>query len=129
MAPIKLRVLANGSFFELLNCAIIYYLTSYIMDMDMDLDDPRTYMTPIGQILIFFVLMAILDIAVIAHLMMGNLEQESPKDFLDKILSITYVPFFVAFYICLNELPSPETSRLPPDFYTKGKVWIFRGKN
>ena len=86
-------------------------------------------MTPIGQILIFYVFMAILGIAVIAHLMMGHLEQESPKDFLDKIERITYVLFFVAFYICLNELPSPETSRLPPDFYTKGKVWIFRGKN
>ena len=119
--PIKSRVLGIVvfSFFELLICAIIYDLISYIMDLEPDL--PRNYLTRFGVILILFVLMAILGIAMIAQLM-GHLGLGRLLDFLDKIVRISIVLFFVILYTFLNELPSPESTRLPQDFFTKGKV-------
>ena len=123
--PIKSRVLGIVvfSFFELLICAIIYDLISYIMDLNPDFEPDllRIYLTRFGVILILFVLMAILGIAMIAQLM-GHLGLGRLLDFLDKIVRISIVLFFVVLYTFLNELPSPESTRLPQDFFTKGKV-------
>ena len=122
MEPIKLRrvlAIVVFSFIELLIFAIIYDLISYIMDLEPDL--PRNYLTRFGVILILFVLMAILGIAMIAQLM-GHLGLGRLLDFLDKIVRILIILFFVILYTLLNELPSPESTRLPQDFYTKGKV-------
>ena len=92
------------SFIELLIFAIIYDLISYIMDLEPDL--PRNYLTRFGVILILFVLMAILGIAMIAQLM-GHLGLGRLLDFLDKIVRISIVLFFVVLYTFLNALPSP----------------------
>ena len=112
------------SFMELLFCAMIYALTSYHRLYDVDLDLFRSFMNgiPFGILLTLCVLNAFLGIAFIAVLV-GHLEKKRFLDIHDKIAFIPILLFFVGIYTFLNELPSPESTRLPQNFCTKGNCF------
>ena len=108
------------SFMELLLCAMSYAVTPYVVDLDLR-------RIPYGIILIMCVSNAFLGIAFIAVLM-GHLGQKRFLDIYDKTVCIAIILHFLVFYIGLNELPSPESTRLPQDFYSKGNCFNIKKK-
>ena len=101
-------------------CSLIYIMThitySYLED-----EIPRT---PFEIISTISVLLAIIEITRIADLM-GFLEKKRCQHIFNETVKPTCVLSFVAFYMCLNELPSPESTRLPQNFFAEGDFITF----
>ena len=101
-------------------CFMIHIMTqitySYLED-----EIPRT---PFGIISTSYVLSTIMEITHIADLM-GFLEKKRCQHIFNETGKLFCVLFFVAFYMCLNELPSPESTRLPQNFFAEGDFITF----
>ena len=102
-------------------CYMIYTLTHMTYSYLEDDKIPRTYF---GIILTIFALPVIIEITCFADLM-GFLEKKRCQHIFNETGKLFCVLFFVAFYMCLNELPSPESTRLPQNFFAEGDFITF----